>query len=241
VSARVRAVALHDVEPATFSRCVEIRDWLFERGVRRVTLLVIPAADLHSFARRSPELRDWVARWVDAGDCVAQHGMRHLRTRRAGLARSALAWLQGGPAAEFVGLDDAATRKRVEAGHAILAEAGFAPRGFVAPAYAYTPPLRRELEERFDWYADLGRVFVRGAPPRVAPAFCLGTSGVIRRPLSPLAARASALASRDLMRIDIHPADFDHPGHVRALGAVIQRTRDLDTVVYDELVASRPG
>jgi predicted deacetylase len=238
VNARVRTVTLHDVQPATFARCVEIRDWLFVRGVERVTLLVIPAADLHSFARRSPALRDWAADCVAAGDSVAQHGMRHLRTRRAGLARSALAWFQGGRAAEFVGLDPAATRKRVAAGHAILADAGFEPRGFVAPAFAYTSCLRRELERRFQWYADLARVFVRGAPPQLAPAFCLGSSGVVRRPLSPLAARTSALAARGLMRVDIHPTDFDHPGHVRALSAVLQRTNELPTVVYDELAAA---
>ena len=37
------AVAIHDVEPATFERCALIRDWLDDLGVGRVTLLVIPA------------------------------------------------------------------------------------------------------------------------------------------------------------------------------------------------------
>jgi uncharacterized protein len=237
MSERVRAVTLHDVQPSTFARCVEIRAWLFERGIDQVTLLVIPASDLHSFARRAPHLREWLAGWVDAGDAVAQHGMRHLRSQRGGLARSALAWLQGGPAAEFVGLDPVATRKRIVAGQQILADAGFDPRGFVAPAYAYTPSLRRELEQRFDWYADLGRVFLRGSKPTLAPAFCLGSSGTIRRPLSPLVARGAVRFARDLVRVDIHPGDFDHPGHVRALSAVLQHTGDLRTVLYDQLVA----
>ena len=43
------AVSLHDVEPATFERCALIRDWLDDLGVDRVTLLVIPAPDLHPF------------------------------------------------------------------------------------------------------------------------------------------------------------------------------------------------
>ena len=46
------AVALHDIEPATFERCALIRDWLDDHGVDRVTLLVIPARDLHP-ARRA--------------------------------------------------------------------------------------------------------------------------------------------------------------------------------------------
>ena len=40
----VLAVAVHDIEPATFERAALIRDWLDDLGVDRVTLLVIPAA-----------------------------------------------------------------------------------------------------------------------------------------------------------------------------------------------------
>ena len=48
------AVALHGIEPATFERCALIRDWLDDHGVERVTLLVIPARDLHPVGERSP-------------------------------------------------------------------------------------------------------------------------------------------------------------------------------------------
>jgi len=44
---RTLAVALHDIEPATFERAALLRDWLDDLGVGRVTLLVIPARDLH--------------------------------------------------------------------------------------------------------------------------------------------------------------------------------------------------
>jgi predicted deacetylase len=235
MKAEVRAVALHDVSPRTFVRCREIRDWLLERGVDHATLLVIPAGDLHPFWRRSPALHDWLHHRVEEGDCVAQHGLLHRRGGRGSLPRAALAWLQGGRAAEFVGLDPASTRERVRTGRAILRDAGLEPRGFVAPAYAYTPSLRRELSEDFDWYADLARVFGRGAPPKAAPAWCLGTTGVVRRALSPFAARGASSFSRSLLRIDIHPADFDHPGHVRALAMMVQRTATMRTVVYDQL------
>ena len=50
------AVALHAVEPATYTRCVAIREWLYDLGVDRVTLLVIPAPRLHPFPARSPEV-----------------------------------------------------------------------------------------------------------------------------------------------------------------------------------------
>jgi predicted deacetylase len=237
VSERVRMIALHDVQPRSFNRCLAIRDWLTEQGVEHVTLLVIPAPGRHSFARRSPALHDWLHDRILDGDVVAQHGLVHDRgVRRCGVAREALAHFQGGSAAEFIGLAAAATRERVRIGRAILQEAGFDVHGFVAPGYAYTPALREHLASEFDWYADLMRVFARGATPRPAPAYCLGTSGVLRRPLSPLAARALATFARDTVRIDVHPEDFDHRSHKRALAGVLDRTSELPTVVYDSLV-----
>ncbi len=134
------AVALHDVEPATFERCALIRDWLADCGVDRCTLLVIPAPDSHPFYQRRPELADWLLERVAAGDAVAQHGFRH---HRASAARGRLAG-RSDRSAEFPGLKPEETVAGVEAGQRTLALAGLDPRGFVAPAYAYTPALRAE-------------------------------------------------------------------------------------------------
>jgi hypothetical protein len=71
------AVALHDVEPATFERCALIRDWLDDHGIERVTLLVIPAPDLHPFNDRRPEMVHWLADCAERGDAIAQHGFQH--------------------------------------------------------------------------------------------------------------------------------------------------------------------
>ena len=44
-----------------------------------------------------------------------------------------------------MGLDGDETRRAVDAGWRVLKLAGLEPDGFVAPAYAYTPALRRLL------------------------------------------------------------------------------------------------
>src|ERR1700678_683972 len=145
------AVALHGIEPATFERCAVIRDWLEDHGVDRVTLLVIPARDLHPVGERCPEMVRWLSERRRAGDSIAQHGFQHVRTRMGGSARSLLARAPGARGGEFVGLDDQETGRAVAAGWRVLKLAGIEPDGFVAPAYAYTPALRQALALKFRW------------------------------------------------------------------------------------------
>jgi predicted deacetylase len=150
---RTIAVALHDVEPATFERCALIRDWLDDHGVDHVTLLVIPARDLHPLAERSPEMVSWLIERERSGDAIAQHGFQHLRS--GARPYQSLRTLNADHESEFVGLDARETRRAVDAGWRVMKLAGIEPRGFVAPGYAYTPALRRALGERFHWWAAL--------------------------------------------------------------------------------------
>ena len=228
------AVTLHDVEPATFTRCVEVRAWLHDRGVDRVTLLVIPAPRLHPFPARSPEVTYWLLDRQDAGDAIAQHGLQHRRTRPGPLLRRR----HGGAAAEYAGMSGPAAAESVEAGRRILTGAGLHPRGFVAPGYAYTSGLRAVLAERFDWWAT--QLALHGRPATFAPALGLGTSGPVKRTLSSLVVRAGARLSPGLLRLDVHPADFDHPRHVAAVERVLERARDRVAVTYDDLCGFPP-
>jgi predicted deacetylase len=226
------AVALHDVAPATFERCALIRDWLLDLGVGRVTLLVIPAPELHPFFQRSPELAAWLLDRRDDGDAIAQHGLQHRRTRAPHPLARAVRGLQGGEATEFPGLDAEATAASLDAGRRVLEQAGVPPRGFVAPGYAYTGALREHLAARFDWWATL-----LGVRPRseLSPALCLGTSSAFKRATSPALLRAGARMSGRLLRLDLHPADFEHPSHVHAVEAVLRRAQRRTAVTYDDL------
>jgi predicted deacetylase len=200
------AVALHEVEPGTFERCALIRDWLHDHGVDRVTLLVVPAVDLHPFFQRRPDLAAWLLDCRDRGDTVAQHGFHGGR--------------------EFSGLGAEDTRASLEAGRRLLGLAGVAPRGFVAPGYAYTPALRRELAAHYAWWATLLRL-VGHERDTLSPALSLRRSAV--------GVRARALTARQVLRIDLHPADFDRPRRVLALEAVLRGARERRAVTYDDL------
>jgi predicted deacetylase len=232
------AVALHDVEPATYERCALIRDWLADLGVDRVTLLVIPAPDLHPFHDRRPDLAEWLEECARGGDAIAQHGFQHRQVRRAAPPRQLVARVQGGSAAEFVGLDGDETRRAVLAGRRLLKLAGVQPRGFVAPAYAYTPALRATLATTFDWWAGIGRFHRADHTSTRAPALTLGTSSAFRRWASPSIVRLGARFSGDLMRLDLHPADLDHVRCVGAVEKVLKAARGRAAVTYDDLATT---
>jgi hypothetical protein len=235
---RTIAVAVHGIEPATFERCALIRDWLSDHGVDRVTLLVIPARDLHPIAERSPEMVSWLDERGRAGDSIAQHGFQHVPLR-AGSGRRLLSLAHAGRTGEFTGLDDEETRRAVAAGWRVLKLAGIEPDGFVAPAYAYTAALREALRPRFSWWAGLLRVHRGGeddpsAP--LAPAFSLGSAGPVARALSPPLVRLGSLLTSDTLRVDVHPADLEHSRHMLALEWVLGRNGSRRAAItYREL------
>jgi predicted deacetylase len=244
------AVALHDIEPATFERCALIRDWLEDHGVGRVTLLVIPAADLHPLGERSPEMADWLAERRRSGDSIAQHGFQHEQLRRMPISGRTFLPARNRRAREFVGLNDDETRRAVDAGWRVLKLAGIEPDGFVAPAYAYTAELRRVLPQRFRWWAGLLRLHRAGpvrasdrhgrpAPAwRIEPAWGMGSDSRLRRALSPSLIRAGSLLCGNTLRLDLHPADLQHPRHMLALEWVLQRAgRQREAITYDELAS----
>jgi predicted deacetylase len=230
------AVALHDVEPRSFTRAREIREWLARRGVDRVTLLVIPAADLHPIGARAPALAAWLRGRVATGDAVAQHGLVHKAGGVAPWPRSVLATWQGGAAAEFPGLRREEAASRVATGRRLLREIELDPRGFVAPGYAYTRALRGVLVQSFDWFADMSSIRRRTGGDLRARALCLGSSTGFKRAVSPPLVRAAARIPGEVMRLDVHPADFDHVGHVAMLECLLASARGRRAVTYDELL-----
>jgi uncharacterized protein len=234
------AVALHDIEPATFERCALIREWLDDHGIDRATLLVIPARDLHPLSDRRPEITTWLDDRRRSGDAIAQHGFQHSRTHQARWSQSMRPRLHR-EAAEFVGLDERETERALDAGRRVLKLAGIEPHGFVAPAYAYTPALRGMLGTRFQWWAGSWCLHAQDAQTPVisAPAIGLASGTATRRAISPGMLRAATLLAGRTLRLDVHPSDLAIPSRILTLESVlrysIQRRRP---VTYDELAAA---
>jgi predicted deacetylase len=238
---QVLAVAVHDIEPATFERAALIRDWLTDLGVDRATLLVIPARDMHPLSDRRPEVGPWLVERACRGDAVAQHGFCHLQSHPGRFPRHPLAAI-GSEAPEFIGLDSSATARAVDAGRRVLKLAGVEPHGFVAPAYAYTPHLRESLRTRFQWWAGTWALHPTCAGGRrcvSGPPIGLTARGPVTRLLSPAILRVVSRLAGPTLRLDVHPLDLRSPSHMLALEDVIRRARRRRAcVTYDDLVAS---
>jgi hypothetical protein len=213
---RALAVTLHDIEPRTFQRVREIRIWLAAHRVDRVTLAVIPAADLHPVGTRAPLLAAWLRAQVARGDAIAQHGLCH---RGAG--------------PEFASLDLEESRGRVEAGLGLLREAELDPHGFIAPAYGYTPDLVSVLRERFDWYAE--RSHVHGRERDVGAAVLgLGSTAPGIRVFSGMLTSLNTTLCGSLMRLDIHPGDFHRPPRRAVIEHILDRASGRQVITYDD-------
>jgi predicted deacetylase len=234
------AVAVHDVEPATFESCALIRDWLDDHGVDRVTLLVIPARDLHPLGERSPQMASWLNERARGGDAIAQHGFHHERSRASGFSARAALRPGRGRNAEFLDLDEHEAKRAVDAGWRVLKLAGVEPSGFVAPAYAYTSGLVSALSLRFRWWAGLWRVHdplqAPGEHARLAPAWGMSSRAPLGRVLSPPLIRLGALLCGDVLRLDVHPSDLQHPRRVMALEWALRHNQRRQAVTYDELL-----
>jgi predicted deacetylase len=236
------AVALHDIEPATFDRCALIRDWLEDHGIDRVTLLVIPARDLHPLSDRRPEIAIWLDERRRAGDAIAQHGFQHFRPRQSNWHRPVWPRLHS-EAAEFIGLDERETERALDAGRRVLKLAGIEPQGFVAPAYAYTPALREMMTTRFRWWAGSWGLHATGpvSSTRTGPAIGLASGTVARRAISPGVLRAATVLAGETLRLDVHPMDLALPGHMLTLDWVLRHSvKRRRAVTYDELAAVTP-
>jgi predicted deacetylase len=131
-------VSVHDVCPRTRAATEAILAALSALGIRRRSLLVIPA---EPGGELDAPTAHWLARRAAEGDEIVQHGWFH--ARRADEpplrgSRAVLDALLARGAGEFLGLDADESARRLAAGRRVLADFGLRASGFVAPAWLYS-------------------------------------------------------------------------------------------------------
>jgi predicted deacetylase len=235
------AVAIHDVEPATFERVALVRDWLDDHGIGRATLLVVPAPDLHPLGDRHDGLVAWLGERRRMGDSIAQHGLRDRCEWRTRWSPAAPLRRKPRPDAEFTVLDPDETRRAVDSGWRIMRLAGLEPTGFVAPAYAYTPALHATLGRRFAWWAGMTRLYGPDGPAAgtaTGPPLAFDAAGRARKLAAPSMLRVRAALAGRVLRLDLKPSDLESRRHVAAVERVLLASRGRIPVTLDEVALS---
>ena len=132
--------------------------------------------------------------------------------------------------------------RSLDAGRRVLKLAGIEPRGFVAPAFAYTPALRESLRTRFAWWAGAWALHPTrtGAHTcRSGPPVAIAAAAPAARLVSPALVRVAARLAGPTLRVDVHPLDLASPSHMLALEDVIRRAlRRRGCATYDDLAAT---
>jgi uncharacterized protein len=231
-------LSLHDVTPFHLER-LERAERLFEDlGVRRVAYLLVP--DYHTGAPAdTAAFRTWCRRDRPFEVDWILHGYYHLETDPAGdeaeratpgrqpggLKRALTRRLATAGEGEFLALGASAADDRLARGMAVFERVlARPPAAFVPPAWLYSPALPEVLRQRgIRFWEDHGSVYdLAGARAVRAPVITWATRTPLRKWTSIAGTPVlGALWRRaPVLRLAVHPFDFDHEATVRSIRAV---------------------
>jgi predicted deacetylase len=222
-------LSLHDVTPRHLERLQRAESLFCEIGVRHVTYLLVPRYHGRWDVERDLAFQEWChhPRPFTVDWCL--HGFYHRELQKPeshslsdSLKRRFLTAGEG----EFLALAAPDAQRLVVRGkRAFRSCLGFAPGGFVAPAWLFTNALIAVLREQgFLWTEDHRRIHdLRNSDVIPAPVITWSARSWLRRIGSIRV--ASVLARRwcdtPILRVAVHPLDFDHPELVSSLREVI--------------------
>lgn len=239
-------LTIHDVTPRHAERLERIEAVLERLGLEgRYGMLVVPNFWGEWPLEEHREFAAWLRGRAEAGVEMILHGLLHRdEARHRGLWRRFQAAVMTNREGEFLGLDAAEARARLEQGRALLAELlGAEVRGFVAPAWLYGPGALEALEALgFRFAEDHGRVWSPATGETLVRGPVVSYASRDRRRVagSLLWSRLATVALRplDTVRMAIHPHDLDVPVLAREIErALAALLREREPVHYEALAA----
>ena len=246
---RALMVSLHDVSPLTRDVFTAMLAELRELGVGRCSLLVIP--DHHG---RGKVVDDagccrWLERLAWEGHELVLHGYHHQRT-----ARSAETWRERfmtrvytNGEGEFYDLSQAEAAELLARGKAELARLDAPePTGFIAPAWLLSDPANAAVRAagfRYTTYLTGVRDYrAAGEGFILARSLVYSPRNRWRRvvSLAYIGALAKALRKAPLLRLGLHPPDFQHKNLWRQVRRIVaEAVRDRRVMTYGEFFGQR--
>ena len=246
---RIILLSLHDVTPRHAARLARAETLFRDLGVAHVTYLIVPRYhrgwpidEDAEFSRWCAAPRPFAVRW-----CL--HGYHHEETNTRGFSRPSpraclkRRFLTAGEG-EFLSLSAAAIGDRIDRGRrAFKSCLNQDPTGFVAPAWLFNRTLMPALAEQgFAWTEDHWRIYDLHRHTTIdAPVITWASRTRTRRWGSIwLAPRVlQHWHDKPILRIAIHPCDFDHRSLVEAITHTITTAlRDRTPETYEHVLVS---
>lgn len=239
-------VSIHDVAPSTQLVTDRITSDLADLGVRACSLLVVPDYHHRGASMKDRAFVSWM-RGLEAQGCeIVIHGYFHERPRRSrdSLRDRLVTRIYTRDEGEFYDLRYDEAFRRIKLAREEFRAAGFNPIGFVAPAWLLSAEGEQaardagmEYTTRLGTVRDLRSGLVFGARSLV-----YSIDSPWRRACSLVWNRLLAqwLKPKPLVRLSIHPRDYEHPAIWRQIIEFVKTTSQLRTATtYADWVADQ--
>jgi predicted deacetylase len=220
-------VSIHDVTPA-FAPAVGQLWTMCSRHSVFPALLVVP--DWHGDwpLDRHPAFVEWLGERAAQGADILLHGERHDETGLPRGAGDALrAWGRTAREGEFLTLDEAAARERIDRGVALLNRLCLPPVGFVPPAWLAREGCHRAVAAAGLLFSeDESSIRLHDAGRRLrSPVVRWSARSFLRTRGSVAVARGRWLLQgrARFPRLALHPQDLSNPTTARSLEPTLQR------------------
>lgn len=213
---RSLVVSIHDVSTLTRKRVVGMLEDLKAVGVPLTSLLVIP--DHHHKGRidEDREFAEWLGEVTGQEHEAVLHGFYHLRPMKEdeGLATKMITRSYTEGEGEFYDLSHEEASLLIVRGKQAFAACGITPTGFIAPAWLLGKEAERAVRNAgFDYTTRIGEVIdCKNDGSFHARSMVYSVRASWRRGVSLLWNEflAQQLRSAPLLRIGLHPPDWDH-------------------------------
>ena len=210
-------VSIHDVSTVTRGRVDEMLRDLAGVGVSATSLLVIP--DHHHRGRidQAPEFAPWLRQQISAGHEAVLHGYYHLRPSKdgEGVATRVITRHYTAGEGEFHDPSFAEASELLRRGKEALSGCGVPFRGFIAPAWLLGDEAERAVrEEGFAYTTRIGSVIdLENGVSFASRSMVYSVRAPWRRSVSLFWNEAlfRRLRKAPLLRIGLHPPDWDYP------------------------------
>ncbi len=225
-------VSLHDVTPFHLPRLQKAEQILTQWGVPKISYLFIP--DYHrenqqldkvllsDFKQWTVENRAFAVQWL-------LHGYYHLETSNRSHER------------EFLTLSPLEIQTRIREGKVAFKDVfHYSPDVFVAPAWHFNQHLFPILKDhRFRITEDHSFIYLLDKDKKIpAPVITWATRTRLRKLISQIGCPILNRwwSGKDLLRIALHPFDFDHPATINSIEKVIKTALNKrEPILYTEL------